>query len=183
MGMDKETLEVSLRAGKRTLLIVWFACLAEPSIYALLPWVLSAGQVGVPDQSGASSWRWGAFLLAVFLVLVSLALQRFMLSDRQIKARLAVKRGGADASPLGSSSLSEAQLLGLVSHYRTSMLVVWALNGCLPIGGLMHLFTSGDSRTILVLSALAVVLNLLAYPQLSAFVERVRDLSYGGGEI
>jgi hypothetical protein len=181
MGMDEEILEASLRAGKRTLLIVWFACLAEPSFYAFLPWILRAGQVGVPVQSGASSWRWGAFLLAVVLVLASLVLQRFMLSDRQIKARLAMGRGGADASPLGSSSLSEAQLLGLASHYRTSMLMVWALNGCVPIGGLMHLFTSGSDRTILVLSALAVVLNLLAYPQLDAFIEHVRDLRMSQG--
>jgi hypothetical protein len=56
------------------------------------------------------------------------------------------------------------------------MLMSWGLNSSVPIGGLMLLFASGDSRTILVLSALAVVLNLLAYPQLDAFIERAKNL-------
>jgi len=59
----------------------------------------------------------------------------------------------------------------------------WGPNSCVPVGGLILLFMNGDSRTVLVLSALAVVLNLLAYPQLDAFIERVRNLSYDAGEI
>jgi hypothetical protein len=43
------------------------------------------------------------------------------------------------------------------------------------------LFTNGDCNTILILSALAVMLNLLAYPQLDAFVERARNLQLEEG--
>jgi MFS family permease len=164
--MDGEAPEASLRASKRTLTILWLAFLVEPLVYALLPWIVSAAQVELPEQALSSSWRWGAFLLAVVLALASLVLHRFMLADRQIKTRLAFE---------GESNLSETQVLGLASYYRTAMLMIWALNSSVPIGGLVLLFTSGDSRTLLVLSALAVVLNLLAYPQLGAFVERAGD--------
>jgi hypothetical protein len=175
--MDDEKLEASLQADRRSLMITWFAFLAEPLIYALLPWILSAEQMGGVERGVAPYWKWGAFLLAVVLALASLALHRFLLSDRQIEVRLALERVGATASPPGvKSSLSEAQLVNLSRHYQTSMLICWGLNSSIPIGGLILLFTNGDDQTILVLSVLAVVLNLLAYPQLDAFVDRVRNL-------
>jgi hypothetical protein len=169
--MDEETLQTSLRASKRTLMIMWFVLLTEPLLYALLPWIISAGQLGECTSGVESTWRWGAYLLAVALALASLALDRFLLSDRQIKARLAIEQGG-----VGDGSLSEAQLASLARHYQTARLMGWGLNGCVPIGGLILLFTNGDCRTILVLAALSVVLNLLSYPQLDAFIERVRNL-------
>jgi MFS family permease len=174
MGMDEERLEALLQANKRTLAVVWLALLAEPLVYALLPWIVSAAQIEIPEQNLSSSWRWGAFLLAVVLALASLALHRYMLSNRQIKVRLAIARVEAREPSLGSS-LSKAQLLSLTAYYRTVMLMVWALNGSVPIGGLVLLFTSGDTRTIFVLSVLAVVLNLLSHPQLDAFIERAEN--------
>jgi hypothetical protein len=174
--VDHETSEKSLQATRRPLMIVWFAFIVEPLVYSLLPWIVSADQLGGSAQSVACYWKWGAYLLAVGLAFASLALDRFMLSDRQIKARLAIEQIEAGGSPLGNSGLSEAQLASLSRYYLTSMLMSWGLNSSVPVGGLMLLFASGDSRTILVLSALAIVLNLLAYPQLDAFIERVRNL-------
>jgi hypothetical protein len=174
--MGSEALEASLQASKRNLMVTWFAFLAEPLVYALLPWIVGTGRMGGSAQGVEPNWKWGAYLLAVGLVLASLALDRFLLSDRQIKARLALERTETDGPPLGDSSLTGAQLASLSQHYRTCMLMSWGLNSSVPIGGLMLLFASGDSRTILVLSALAVVLNLLAYPQLDAFIERAKNL-------
>ncbi len=181
--MNGKSVEASLQATRRTLMIMWFGFLAEPLIYALLPWIVSAEQVGGTERGAGAYWKWGAYFLAVALTFASLVLHRFLLSDRQIKARLAIEQVEADGAPLGSLSSSEAQLVSLSRYYLTSMLLSWGPNSCVPVGGLILLFMNGDSRTVLVLSALAVVLNLLAYPQLDAFIERVRNLSYDAGEI
>jgi hypothetical protein len=90
-----------------------------------------------------------------------------------------LKLGGSSASE--DLSEQELRLLSVAHYYLTPMLLSWGLNGCVPIGGLILLFTNGDCNTILVLSALAVVLNLLAYPQLDAFVERARNLQLEEG--
>ncbi len=178
--MGDETSGAPLQASKRTLMIVWFAFLAEPLIYALLPWVVSAEQVGGFERGMEFYWKWGSYLLAVVLAVASLLLSRFLLSDRQIEARL--QAGQLESDGLSASkdlSAQESQLLSVSRYYLNSMLLSWGLNSFVPVGGLILLFTGGDCRTILVLSALAVVLNLLAYPQLDAFVERVRNLVEG----
>lgn len=178
--MDYET-EASLQAAKRTQLLIWLALTMEPFVYVALSFVVSQRAISYAEQTAAPYWKWVFYLLACLLAVASLLVSRFLLSDRQIKARLEAGQleiGGLSAS----EDLSEqaSQLLSVSRYYLNSMLLSWGLNSCVPIGGLILLFTSGDCRTILILSALAVVLNLLAYPQLDAFLDRVRDLSYGG---
>lgn len=178
--MGDETFESLLRGIKRTQTIIWLALTTEPVVYVVLSFLVSQGAVACTGQTGWSYLKWDFYFLACLLVVASLLISRFLLSDRQIKARL--QTGQLDDSS-GSKDLSEqeSQLLSAAHYYSTPMLLNWGLNSCIPIGGLLLLFTSGDGRTILVLSALAVVLNLLAYPQLDAFIERVRNLQLEEG--
>ncbi|MBN1812269.1 MAG: hypothetical protein JXA14_10570 [Anaerolineae bacterium] len=166
--MNGEAVEASLQATRRTLMIMWFGFLAEPLIYALLPWIVSAEQVGGSERGLEPYWKWGSYLLAVVLAAASALLRRFLLSDHQLEAL----RGG-DASALIEAS----------RRYLNASLLGWSLNSCIPISGVVLLFTGGDGMTILVLVAAAMVLNLLVYPQLDGFIERVRDLSHDGEEI
>jgi hypothetical protein len=173
-SMDYETFEVSLRAAKRSLLLIWLALTMEPFVYVGLSFIVSQGAISCAEQTAEPYAKWGFYLLACLLAVASLLASRFLLSDRQIKARLEAGQLEMDSSS-GSEDWN-AQLLSLSRHYTTSMLLSWGLNSFVPIGGLILLFTGGDCRTILVLSALAVVLNLLSYPQLDAFIERARNL-------
>jgi hypothetical protein len=147
----------------------------------VLSFIVNQGTIACAGQTAWHYLKWDFYFLACLLVVASLLISRFLLSDRQIKARLALEQIEADESPLRDSSPSEAQLVSLSRYYLTSLLMSWGLNSCVPIGGLILLFINGDGRTVLVLSALAVVLNLLAYPQLDAFVERVRNLQLEEG--
>jgi hypothetical protein len=175
--MDYETSETSLRAIKRTQKIIWLALTMEPFVYVILTFVVSQGAISCAEQTAGSYLKWIFYLLACLLAVASLLISRFLLSDRQIKARLEARQLEIDGLPgAKDSSGQESQLLSLSRYYLTPMLLSWGLNSCAPIGGLILLFTSGDCRTILVLSGLAVVLNLLAFPQLDAFIERVRNL-------
>jgi hypothetical protein len=169
--MGDETFESLLRGIKRTQTIIWLALTAEPFVYVVLTFLVGQGAVACAGQTTEPYLKWGSYLVACLFAVASLLVSRFLLSDRQIKARLAIERDEAS-----DSGLSEAQLESLSHYYQTSMLISWGLNSCVPIGGLLLLFTSGDCWTILVLSALAVVLNLLSYPQLDAFIERARRL-------
>ena len=159
--MNDETVEISLQATRRTLMMMWVGSLVEPLIYAALPWIVGAEQVGGFERGVDPTWKWGAYLLAVILAAASVFLRRFFLSDRQLE----VFRGG-DASALVEAS----------RRYLTTSLLSWGVNSCIPVGGLVLLFTTGDTNTVLVLSATAVVLNLLDYPQLDRFIERVENL-------
>jgi len=175
--MDYEISEASLQAAKRTQLLIWLALTMEPFIYVTLSFIVSQGAISCAEQTAGLYSKWGFYLLACLLAVASLLVSRFLLSDRRIIARL--EAGQLEVNGLSASedlSGQESQLLSVSRYYSTSMLLSWGLNGCVPIGGLILLFTSGDCRTILVLSALAVVLNLLSYPQLDAFIERVRNL-------
>jgi hypothetical protein len=175
--MDYETSEASLRAAKRTQKIIWLALTMEPFVYVVLTFMVSQGAVSCAEQTAGPYLKWVFYLLACLLAVASLFISRFLLSDRQIKARL--EAGQFEMGDLTASeglSGQESQLLSVSRYYLTPMLLSWGLNSCVPIGGLILLFTSGDCRTILVLSVLAVVLNLLAYPQLDAFIERARNL-------
>ena len=174
--MGGETFESSLKGIKRTQMIIWFALTTEPFVYVLLSFLVSQGAVEC-GQTAEPYLKWGAYLFACLFAVASLLISRFLLSDRQIKARLQI--GQLDGS--ADSNEHESRLLSVSQYYLTPMLLSWGLNGCVPIGGLILLFTNGDCSTILVLSALAVVLNLLAYPQLDAFVERVRSLQLEEG--
>jgi uncharacterized membrane protein len=175
--MDYEAYEESLRAAKRTQLLIWLALTTEPFVYVILTFIVSQGAISCAERAGGPYSKWGFYLLACLLAVASLLVSRFFLSDRRIVAQLETGRLEMDSSS-GSEDLSmqDAQLLSLSRYYLNSMLLSWGLNGCVPIGGLILLFTGGDCRTILVLSALAVALNLLSYPQLDAFIERVREL-------
>jgi hypothetical protein len=161
MSMDYETTEASLQATRRTLMMMWVGSLVEPLIYAALPWLASTEQVGGPECCAGSTWKWGAYLLAVILAAASVFLRRYLLSDRRLEAF----RGGDGAALVEASR-----------RYLTTSLLSWGVNGCIPVGGVILLFTAGDTRTILVLAATAVVLNLLDYPQLDRFIERVENL-------
>lgn len=175
--MNDETLEISLQTIKRTQVLIWLALTLEPFIYVGLSFIVSQGAISCAEQTAGSFSKWGFYLLACLLAGASLLVNRFLLSDRWIMARLEAGQLQMDGTS-GSEGvgLRESQLLSLSRYYTTAMLLSWGLNGCVPIGGLILLFTGGDCRTILVLSALAVVLNLLSYPQLDAFIERVRNL-------
>jgi len=180
--MDYETSEASLQAAKRTQMIIWLAFTVEPFVYVVLSFIVSQGAIACTGQTTGPYLKWGFYFVACLLAVTSLLISRFLLSDRQIKARLANGQFEADgAPPSGSLGAHDAKLLSLSRCYLSSMLLSWGLNSCVPVGGLILLFTNGDSRTILVLSALAVVLNLLAYPQLDAFIERVRNLQLEEG--
>ena len=177
--MDYETSDASLRAAKRSQLLIWLALTLEPFVYVGLSFIVSRGAISCVEQTAGSYLKWGSYLLACLLAVASLLVNRFFLSDRQIIARLEAERLEiGDSSAAEDLSRQESQLLSLSRYYTTSMLLSWGLNGFVPIGGLILLFTGGDCRTILVLSALAVVLNLLSYPQLDAFIERVGDLNW-----
>jgi hypothetical protein len=175
--MDYETSEVSLRAAKRSQLLIWLALTLEPFVYIVLSFVVSQGAISCAEQAAVPYSKWAFYLLACLLAVASLLVSRFLLSDHRIIAWLETGQLELDGSS-ASEDLSgqESQLLSVSRYYTSSMLLSWGLNSFVPVGGLILLFTGGDCRTILVLSALAVVLNLLAYPQLDAFIERVRNL-------
>jgi hypothetical protein len=173
--MEGGAFESLLRGTKRTHMIIWLAITTEPFVYVVLSFLVSQGAVECTGQTAEPYWKWGAYFVACLFAVASLLISRFLLSDRQIKARLQI------GQLVGSGLSEESQLLSVAQYYLTPMLLSWGLNGCVPIGGLILLFTNGDCSTILVLSALAVVLNLLAYPQLDAFVERVRNLQLEEG--
>lgn len=179
--MRDETFESLVRGAKRTQAIIWLAFTIEPFVYVVLSLIVSQGAITCSGQTAWPFSRWDFYFLACLLVVASLLISRFLLSDHQIKARLARGQFEADGTPPENLSAHDAQLLSASRYYLTPMLLGWGLNSSVPIGGLILLFTSGDCRTILVLSALAVVLNLLAYPQLDAFVERVRNLQLEEG--
>ncbi|MBN1976095.1 MAG: hypothetical protein JW918_01735 [Anaerolineae bacterium] len=170
--MGDETFESFLKGTKRTQMIIWLAITTEPFVYVVLSFLVSQGAVECTGQTAGPYLKWGAYLFACLFAVASLLISRFLLSDRQIKARLQI---GQLDSPEGLSE-RDSRLLSVAYYYLTPMLLSWGLNSFVPIGGLILLFATGDCNTILVLSALAVVLNLLAYPQLDAFVERVRSL-------
>ena len=175
--MEGETFESLLRGTKRTQLLIWLAFTTEPFVYVILTFVVSQGAISCAEQAAGPYLKWGFYLLACLLAVASLLVSRFLLSDRQIKARLETGQLGRDSSSAAKGlSAQESQLLSVSSYYLTPMLLSWGLNSFVPIGGLILLFTNGDCRTILILSALAVVLNLLSYPQLDAFIERARNL-------
>ncbi|MFL7794813.1 MAG: hypothetical protein AB8I69_21910 [Anaerolineae bacterium] len=178
--MGDETFESLLKGTKRTQMMIWLAITTEPFVYVVLSFLVSQGMVECTGQATEPYLKWVAYLFACLFAVASLIISRFLLSDRQIKARL--QAGQPDGS-VGSKGLSgyESQLLGASSYYLTPMLISWGLNSFVPMGGLILLLTNGDCSTILVLSALAVVLNLLAYPQLDVFVERVRSLQLEEG--
>lgn len=175
--MEDETFGALLRGTKRTQLLIWLALTIEPLVYVAVSFIVSQGAISCAEQTAGPYSKWGFYLLACLLAVASLLISRFLLSDRQIMARLEVGQLETDGSS-ASEDLSglESQLLSLSRYYTTSILLSWGLNSCVPIGGLILLFTGGDCRTILILCALAVVLNLLSYPQLDAFIERVRNL-------
>jgi hypothetical protein len=175
--MDHEMSDASLRAAKRTQWLIWLALTTEPVVYVGLSFFMSQGAISCTEQTAGLS-KWGSYLLACLLAVASLLVNRFLFSDRQITARLESGQIDIDGSSVSEgSSGQESQLLSVSRYYTTAMLLSWGLNGSVPVGGLILLFTGGDCRTILVLSALAVVLNFLMYPQLDTFIERVRDLS------
>jgi uncharacterized membrane protein len=175
--MEGGTFESLLRGTKRTQLLIWLAFTTEPFVYVVLSFIVSQGAISCAEQTAGPYLKWGFYLLACLFAVASLLIGRFLLSDRQIKARLEAGQLEMDGSSASRDlSAQEVQLLSVSHYYSTPMLVSWGLNSGVPIGGLILLFTSDDCRTILVLSALAVVLNLLAYPQLDAFVERARSL-------
>lgn len=175
--MDHEILDASLRAVKRTQVLIWLALTMEPFVYVGLSFLMSQGAISCTEQTAGPYSKWGSYLLACLLAVASLLVSRFFLSDRMIRARLESGQLEVDGSS-ASEGLSgqESQLLSVSRYYLNSMLLSWGLNSFVPVGGLILLFTGGDCRTILVLSTLAVVLNLLSYPQLDAFIERVRGL-------
>jgi hypothetical protein len=168
-------IEALLRAAKRSQLLIWLALTMEPFVYVGLSFLMSQGAISCAEQSAGLS-KWGSYLLACLLAVASLLVNRFLFSDRQIIARLESGQLEVGGSVSEDSSGPESQLVSLSRYYLNSMLPSWGLNSFVPVGGLLLLFTGGDCRTILVLSALAVVLNLLSYPQLDAFIERVRNL-------
>jgi hypothetical protein len=175
--MEGGTFESLLRGAKRTQLLIWLAFTTEPFVYVILSFIVSQGAISCTEQTAGPYLKWGFYLLACLFAVASLLVSRFLLSDRQIKARLEAEPLEVDGSSASKDlSAQEAQLLSVSHYYLTPMLLSWGLNSFVPIGGLFLLFASGDCRTILVLSALAAVLNLLAYPQLDAFVERARSL-------
>jgi hypothetical protein len=175
--MGDETFESLLHGIKRTQLLIWLAFTTEPFVYVVLSFIVSGGAIPCAEQTTGPYLKWGFYLLACLFAVASLLVSRFLLSDRQIKARLEAGQLEIDGLPAPEGlSAQEVQLLSVSHYYLTPMLLSWGLNSFVPIGGLILLFTSGDCRTILVLSALAVVLNLLACPQLDVFVERARSL-------
>jgi hypothetical protein len=176
-SMGGEAFESLLKGTKRTQMIIWFALTTEPFVYVLVSFLVSQGAVGCTGQAPEPYLKWGFYFVACLFAVASLLISRFLLSDRLVKARLQL--GGSSVSE--DLSEQELRLLSVAHYYLTPMLLSWGLNGCVPIGGLILLFTNGDCNTILILSALAVVLNLLAYPQLDAFVERARNLQLEEG--
>jgi hypothetical protein len=155
-----------LQSARRTQTIIWLAFVSEPLVYVALALVVSFERAEGVEQVAEPYLRWVFYLLAAVLAVASPLVRRFLLSERQLEAL----RGG------GTSVLADAS-----SRYLTASLVSWSLNSFIPVGGLILLFISGDGMTILVLAAAAMVLNLLAYPQLDAFVERVGESSYDLG--
>jgi uncharacterized membrane protein YhaH (DUF805 family) len=170
-----------LQSARRTQMIIWLAFTTEPCVYVIVALVLSLERTEPAGQEVSPYLLWGFYLLAVILALASLLVRRFLLSDRQLKARFEAGRLESDESPpLEGLSAREARLLSLAQWYLVAMLVGWGLNSCIPVGGLVLLLQGSSGATLSVLSAAAVALNLLAYPRLDAVIERARSVTWGG---
>ena len=90
--MDYETSDASLRAAKRSQLLIWLALTLEPFVYVGLSFIVSRGAISCVEQTAGSYLKWGSYLLACLLAVASLLVNRFFLSDRQIIARLEAER-------------------------------------------------------------------------------------------
>ena len=175
---------VWLRAIRRTQKIMWFAFLAEPSAYVGLSLVWGATQNGRVVQRIAPWPAWVWYLPAVLLAAASVFVRRLLLSARFVESRLESGKLGSHVLPVLGRLTPRSEWLSRLSRvYLTHMIIAWSLNGFVPIGGLMLLFTKGDGVSVLALSLAALVLNALAYPRFDRFVERMGGLCQSGEDI
>ena len=180
------------------MIIIWGAFMAATLIYVFVAWIMFRG--ANPELDASFSPR---LVQAViwFLVLVSamgsVIIEKVMLSEKEIMKKLGQDPNGVTA--LTSQSLSgrpvsaekkaifenlsgtEQRLICLLSHYRTAMIVVWALRESIAVLGLILVILMGDFLMVVPFAMVALVLIAIRPPRPASFLEANRNRAQNFG--
>jgi len=175
-----------------TLRIIWAALTVSIPLYVFVAWWL-AHRPG-PDVPLPPAMVWAFALGAVPLVMASFLLPRALLSAERLRAVMAApapspepgrdpRTGRPDARRarlLAQVSARERSLLQLGRVAPTPVLIRLVLNEAVALFGFVLSVLSRDFAPAVPFAAVALALNLAAWPRFEPLLERARTLLPAG---
>ena len=176
-----------LEPSRRLWLVLWFAMTFSMVIYVLVAFLVSR-QHSPADLSSGLLTAFGG--IAAVATLASLLIPRFLPSDDRLRSEL-----NSDFDPeslarnpqTGSVNQDRLQKIALVAPYEQKFMVLpflyftpfilrLVINEAVAIFGLVLSILSHSLAPMLPFIAVAIILNLAAFPRLDPMIERASRL-------
>lgn len=179
-----------LRPQLLVLRLLWTALTVSIAIYVAVAWLVVAEGPLAGEAPPAVALVLGA--VALTTVVLSFLVPRLLLSDERLRAlvadaspdveRLAVDPRTQQVDPerqrrLAQLSPGERRLLPVAAAAQAPLVVRLALNEAVAIFGFVLALLTGDVAALLPFAAVALVLNVLAWPRLDPLLERARTVA------
>jgi hypothetical protein len=173
--MSSPELDAVLRAQRFTLTALWLALFASIGIYVAVAFIVTGGAEPTDETPQEVVVILG--IVALTAAIASELLPRRLLSDDALRTHMRAKGEGTNDA---NAKLSEREqrIASVSALYMAPWLVGVALAETVAIVGLVLALVTMDTNLMFPFVGVAAVLMLFKRPDIEAFVERAKALSW-----